>query len=267
MLNAGADVMHTCHLQRNSSSTDLADKVTLGSPQVGHRPRYHRRATAHQIAADTAETPWPAQKQLLWVPEAFHCRHALQKTPLKGEDMLPPTETMQTQADTRFERQDLVTHTWRKAKEEANVINRGSRRECRCPIFMAVEETQVEHAMQINRQQRWRLICILQAGRDSAILPPMLPSGPAICDPGLRASLCDPTQGGWAVQQRSAGQPRHPVCYLPGVSHVRPNSGRCPNPRIGSAVCETQGGGAGTEGSGLPSATFGAGLSQQVVIS
>lgn len=33
---------------------------------------------------------------------------------------------------------------WLWLSEEANVINRGSRRECRCPTFMAVEETQVE---------------------------------------------------------------------------------------------------------------------------
>lgn len=33
---------------------------------------------------------------------------------------------------------------WLWLSEEADVINRGSRRECRCPTFMAAEETQVE---------------------------------------------------------------------------------------------------------------------------
>ncbi|ELK29123.1 G-protein coupled receptor-associated sorting protein 2 [Myotis davidii] len=52
-LNAGAAMMLT-----GQHHGPGMDKLTLGFPQVGHRPHHHPGTTPHQIAANAAKTPW-----------------------------------------------------------------------------------------------------------------------------------------------------------------------------------------------------------------
>nr|KAF6267342.1 hypothetical protein mMyoMyo1_011570 [Myotis myotis] len=95
--------------------------------------------------------------------------------------------------------------------------------------------------MQIIRQQRWWLICILQAGWDSASPPSLPSSGPAICHLGWRAFGCSRGPGEAAV-----------ICWPTRASHVRP--GTAPQPPDCPCPVPDWGGGTPTPRLALPSA-------------